>query len=154
MNKVISFVKKFSFRQVTTVLLVVLTVFVIQSFGYGSALQAQANNTVESSEGIYYKGTPDGNSITNQGENLVEKGKSKVKEGARNLGKQLNSGKLDVETPEGRYYKATPEHAANNRTGGVIDNVQQTAQNIKEKLNLDEPLPKSTKDFLNLDKDR
>jgi hypothetical protein len=61
-----------------------------------------------------------------------------------------------VKTPEGTYYKGTPDTnidqnlaknekqmAENAKTG-----LKGAVENIKEKLNLDEPVPQSTKDFL------
>lgn len=58
-----------------------------------------------------------------------------------------------VKTPEGIYYKGTPDsNDAKVKADGQIDNVQnnlkKAVDNIREKLNLDEPVPQSTKDFL------
>ncbi|MBD2296639.1 hypothetical protein H6G06_24940 [Anabaena sphaerica FACHB-251] len=56
-----------------------------------------------------------------------------------------------VTTPEGVYYKGTPDRGAI-RNDQQLDNAQRklkgTADNIKEKLNLDEPIPESTREFL------
>jgi hypothetical protein len=57
-----------------------------------------------------------------------------------------------VTTPEGIYYKGTPNNNAPIRNNQQVDNAQKnlkgTAENVKEKLNLDEPIPKGTKEFL------
>ncbi|WP_414550482.1 hypothetical protein [Anabaena sp. CCY 0017] len=57
-----------------------------------------------------------------------------------------------VKTPEGIYYKGTPDYNAPIRNDRQIDNAQknlkETAENVREKLNLDEPTPRATKEFL------
>lgn len=56
-----------------------------------------------------------------------------------------------VTTPEGTYYKGTPDQEAI-RNEQPLENtqrqLQETADNIREKLNLDEPIPESTRQFL------
>ncbi|MBE9058082.1 hypothetical protein [Sphaerospermopsis sp. LEGE 08334] len=56
-----------------------------------------------------------------------------------------------VITPEGTYYKGTPDQEAI-RNEQPLENtqrqLQETADNIREKLNLDEPIPESTRQFL------
>ncbi|WP_071191823.1 hypothetical protein [Trichormus sp. NMC-1] len=56
-----------------------------------------------------------------------------------------------VKTPEGIYYKGTPD-TAKIRNDKPVENapkiLKETAENIKEKLNLDEPVPDATKEFL------
>jgi hypothetical protein len=56
-----------------------------------------------------------------------------------------------VKTPEGIYYKGVPNREEMGKEQPKEDSIQQkiqeTAENIKEKLNLDEPIPQSTKDF-------
>jgi len=87
------------------VLTVVFAAFIFigaQAFGYGNALQAFADDTVKSPQGIYYKGTP-------------------------------QASVLETETK--------PVDPAKNTLQSIVDNV-------REKLNLDEPLPESTKEFL------
>ncbi|MBR8833283.1 MAG: hypothetical protein DSM106950_04355 [Stigonema ocellatum SAG 48.90 = DSM 106950] len=151
MNKVISWLKNVRVRQIVTVFLAGLTVFVMQGFGYGNALQAQAD-TIKSSEGIYYKGVPNETDNINNDNNLVEKAKKNLKETADNVHENFVSDKA-VKTPEGVYYKATPDDTSNiNNDSNFFEqakqNLKETADNIKEKLNLDEPLPPSTKKFL------
>jgi translation initiation factor 2 alpha subunit (eIF-2alpha) len=148
MNKVISWLKNGVLRQIVTVVLVAVSVFVIQFFGTSNALQAQAD-TVKSSEGIYYKGTPDyqGNTKDND---LGEKVKQNLKETTDGIRENLK-------TPEGTYYKGRPDYSAkfsdadDTETGNILDkakqNLEKTAEDVKEKLNLDEPVPQSTKDF-------
>ncbi|MBW4558771.1 MAG: hypothetical protein KME59_23195 [Trichormus sp. ATA11-4-KO1] len=70
-----------------------------------------------------------------------------------NYGNDMLLAKADtVKTPEGIYYKGTPNNNAPIRTNQQVDNAQkslkETTDNIREKLNLDEPTPKATKDFL------
>jgi hypothetical protein len=106
MNRVISLVKNLRVRQILTVILAGMTFFVMQAFGYGHSIQALADNTVKTPEGIYYKGTPD----------------------------------ADIDRNVVRNGKEMTENAKTGLKGAV--------ENIKEKLNLDEPVPQSTKDFL------
>jgi hypothetical protein len=40
------------------------------------------------------------------------------------------------------------EQAQPDTGNGVIESIQDAAENVREKLNLDQPLPESTKDFL------
>ncbi|MGJ5672773.1 MAG: hypothetical protein ACR9NN_04015 [Nostochopsis sp.] len=115
MNRVISLVK--SLRPLLTVVLAGLTIFVMQAFG--NMLPAQADETVKSPYGYYYKGTPD--------ENVVNRDFDK---------------KIDLRNDETSI------------TDNARNNLKDTADNIREKLNLDEPLPQSTKDFLKSTKDK
>ncbi|MGH8001822.1 MAG: hypothetical protein ACREPR_20945 [Brasilonema sp.] len=152
-------------RQILTVFLVGLTFFVTQAFGYG-ALQAQANNTVTSPEGIYYKGTPEGSGRINNNDNisndnnLVEQARNNLKETADNVREKVNNvGESvsrnvgdTVKTPEGIYYKATPNGNNVSKGNKLSQNgknpLKEAADNVREKLNLDEELPRSTKQFL------
>lgn len=56
-----------------------------------------------------------------------------------------------VKTPEGVYYKGTPD-TGKIRNDKQVENapkkLKETAENIKERLNLDEPVPDATKEFL------
>ncbi|MBD2628814.1 hypothetical protein [Trichormus variabilis] len=56
-----------------------------------------------------------------------------------------------VKTPEGIYYKGTPD-TGKIRNDKQVENapkkLKETAENIKERLNLDEPVPDATKEFL------
>jgi hypothetical protein len=56
-----------------------------------------------------------------------------------------------IKTPEGIYYKGTPD-ASEIKNDQPIEQAQnkfqEAAENIKEKLNLNEPVPKATKKFL------
>jgi hypothetical protein len=209
-------------RQILTVFLVGLTFFVMQAFGYG-ALQAQAEETVESPLGVYYKGTPSeetrsGTSGIQNDNKLVENARRNLKENADNVRSNLNQrvdntreslssgnnvesplgiyykgtpsntsnnqndnnlveratktlkdaasnlqGALPenaVTTPEGKYYKATPDidNQINNDNNNILEqaraSLKETAENVREKLNLDEPLPRSTKEFLRSTEER
>jgi len=69
-----------------------------------------------------------------------------------------------VVSPEGVYYHGTPDESINkdinnNYDGnGVVESaknsLKETADNVREKLNLDEPLPRSTKKFLKSTEER
>lgn len=151
------------------VLTVVFAAFIFigaQAFGYGNALQAFANDTVESPIGIYYKGTPD-ESAPNKTNTTVESGKSKLKSTADNLRgtakDAVHSTKKGIDdaakstgdtvkSPLGTYYKGTPHSSLVETDTKSVDTgknpLQKIADNVREKLNLDEPLPESTKEFL------
>lgn len=153
-------------RKILTVFLAGLTFFVMQAFGYG-ALQAQANETVTSPEGIYYKGTPEGTGKINNNDNirndnnLFDQAKQNLKETAENVREKVNNvGESvsrnvgnSVKTPEGVYYKATPDND-NFSTGNKLSQnggqnpLKEAAENVREKLNLDEEPPRATKEFL------
>ncbi|AFY44716.1 hypothetical protein [Nostoc sp. PCC 7107] len=65
----------------------------------------------------------------------------------------------DVKTPEGTYYKGVPEGLNNNiQNDNQVRNAQSklkgAADNIREKLNLDEDTPRATKEFLKDAKNR
>ncbi|MFS0519986.1 hypothetical protein ACEYW6_35570 [Nostoc sp. UIC 10607] len=64
----------------------------------------------------------------------------------------------DVITPEGTYYKGVPDRQGEIRKDTQIRNTQnplkQAADNIREKLNLDEETPRATKEFLNSTKNK
>ncbi len=67
-------------------------------------------------------------------------------------GNTLAVAHADVKTPEGIYYKGTPDGNDDSiRNNGQVRNAQSnlkgTVENVKEKLNLDEPVPQSTKRF-------
>ncbi|KAB8332378.1 hypothetical protein SD80_017345 [Scytonema tolypothrichoides VB-61278] len=154
-------------RRILTVFLVGLTFFVTQAFGY-SALQAQANETVTSPEGVYYKGTPDGfgkihnnDNIRNDSNNLFEQAKQNLKDTADNVREKVNDVGESVsrnvgdslKTPEANNYNATPDKN-NFSTGNKLSQnsgqnpLKEAAQNVREKLNLDEEPPRATKEFL------
>ncbi|WP_414544612.1 hypothetical protein [Nostoc sp. CCY0012] len=67
-------------------------------------------------------------------------------------GNTIAVAQADTVTPEGVYYKGTPDGNASIRNDQQVQNAQSglknTADNIREKLNLDEPVPQSTKEFL------
>lgn len=166
-------------RQILTVVLVASTFFVIQAFGHGT-LQAQADQTVTSPQGIYYKAVPgeasnvnstdklrtiDNNNTGNtdnirNDNNLIENAKKGLKETADNVRDSVSRNVNDtarnigdnVTTPEGTYYKSTPNagnYSNNDRYSQHSGNpLKDAAENIREKLNLDEELPRSTKEFL------
>ncbi len=69
-----------------------------------------------------------------------------------NYGKSIPLAQADtVKTPEGIYYKGTPdtERVRNNQQlENAQERLKETTENVREKLNLDEPIPDSTKEFL------
>jgi hypothetical protein len=55
-----------------------------------------------------------------------------------------------VKTPEGIYYKGTPDNRAirnDNQVENAQKKLKETTENVREKLNLDESTPESTKEF-------
>ncbi|MBD2597137.1 hypothetical protein H6G74_22825 [Nostoc spongiaeforme FACHB-130] len=71
----------------------------------------------------------------------------------------VNVAQADVITPEGIYYKGVPEGQNNgvqydNQVRNAQSKLKGTADNIREKLNLDEDTPRATKEFLKDAKDR
>lgn len=116
-----------------------------------------SSESVESPLGIYYKGEPDGTGNINNGNNLLEKARKNVKETADDVRQKLNEGVFrssadTVITPEGAYYKAVPDNTVNTSNKNMFEkaaeSLKETAETVKEKLNLDEPVPESTKEFL------
>ncbi|NJR15939.1 MAG: hypothetical protein HC785_09595 [Calothrix sp. CSU_2_0] len=70
-----------------------------------------------------------------------------------------------VTSPEGIYYKGTPDESINKNINNNADSnnklgenakssLKEAADNVREKLNLDEPLPRSTKEFLKSTEER
>jgi hypothetical protein len=133
----------------------------------------QLGETVTSPEGIYYKGTPDERANINNNDNiqndnqLVENARRNLKqtadsvrksvsqtvnETARNIGETAQNIGSPVTTPEGNYYKAKPNKTNINNNNNLARDtgnpLKDTVENVREKLNLDEPLPRSTKEFL------
>ncbi|MBW4593563.1 MAG: hypothetical protein KME46_11735 [Brasilonema angustatum HA4187-MV1] len=140
-------------RKILTVFLVGLTFFVTQAFGYG-ALQAQANDTVSSPQGVYYKGTPEGaGRINHNDNNVVDKTKQNLKETADNVREKVNKVGDAVKTPEATHYNATPDEDNFSKGNKLSQNsgsnpLKGAAENIREKLNLDQEPPRATKEFL------
>jgi hypothetical protein len=63
----------------------------------------------------------------------------------------VNVAQADVKTPEGTYYKGIPDGQGEIRNDFQTSNTQNplksAAENIREKLNLDEKTPRATKEF-------
>ncbi|MEI2583694.1 hypothetical protein [Scytonema sp. PRP1] len=154
-------------RQILTVFLVGLTFFVMQALGYGNSLIAQAEETVQSPVGIYYKGTPSdtssdkssGTSNIQNDNKLVEKARKNLKETADNVREKVSnigesvsgssSGSSDgtVKSPVGIYYKGTPSDTSSDTSNIQDDNnliekatkkVKETADNLRASVDLDE----------------
>jgi hypothetical protein len=67
-------------------------------------------------------------------------------------GNTIAVAQADVKTPEGIYYKGTPDSTNDSiRNDRQVKNAQSNLKgavdNVREKLNLDEPIPQSTKRF-------
>ncbi len=56
---------------------------------------------------------------------------------------QANRSNSDI-----NIYSQPSENKAREAGGGLIESIKDTAETVKEKLNLDEPLPPSTKTFI------
>lgn len=86
MNRIFSWLQNVILRQIVLLCLVVLVFFTNQSFNHSNAILLA--ETVTTSAGIYYKGTPD---------NQIEKAKNKLDEAAEIVREKLN---LDEQPPE------------------------------------------------------
>ncbi len=86
MNRIFSWLQNVILRQIVLLCLVVLVFFTNQSFNHSNAILLA--ETVTTSEGIYYKGTPD---------NQIEKAKNKLDKAAEIVREKLN---LDEQPPE------------------------------------------------------
>jgi hypothetical protein len=60
----------------------------------------------------------------------------------------------DVKTPEGTYYKGIPDELNNPQVENTGKRLKSAADTIREKLNLDEETPRSTKEFLKSTKNK
>jgi hypothetical protein len=92
MNKVIYWIQNFLLRQVLIICLIGATFFVGQCFIYSNAIIAHAD--VQTPEGIYYKGTPDNQGISN--DTQIRNAQDKLKSTVDNVREKLN---LNEETP-------------------------------------------------------
>lgn len=171
MKNITSFFQTLLLRQVLTIFLVAFTFLTAPIFTNSIVANAE---TVASPEGVYYKGTPDGLRKNDQNNNKsVFDASEATKNNPQNRVEQRreNSSGENVLTPEGAYYKGTPDDSIHNRLNNqndksVFDASQATRNNpqnkvaksenpieeaietVREKLNLDEKLPRSTKEFL------
>ncbi|MBW4569601.1 MAG: hypothetical protein KME31_16710 [Tolypothrix carrinoi HA7290-LM1] len=59
-----------------------------------------------------------------------------------------------AKTPEAKYYNAQPTEKDKQLVDNAKNNLKGIGENVREKLNLDEPLPQSTKEFLNSTKEK
>ncbi|MDM9383261.1 hypothetical protein QUB80_21455 [Chlorogloeopsis sp. ULAP01] len=160
MNKFISVIKNLCLHKILMMLVVALSVLLMQAFG--NTAQAFADETVKSPYGYYYKGTPDENistqnrNILNQDRNAFNQDRNANRYNNQQLERterysqgSFNKSGETVKSPYGYYYKGTPDENVSNQ---VVDsakrNLKDTAGNVREKLNLDEPVPEATKDFI------
>ncbi|NEU74205.1 hypothetical protein PI95_016965 [Hassallia byssoidea VB512170] len=59
-----------------------------------------------------------------------------------------------AKTPEAKYYNAQPTEKDKQLVDNAKNNLKDIGENVREKLNLDEPLPESTKEFLDSIKEK
>ncbi|MBD2446509.1 hypothetical protein H6G76_04910 [Nostoc sp. FACHB-152] len=110
-----------SLRKIMVVFLVGFMFLLGQAFSFVNVAQAD----VTTPEGIYYKGTPEGQNSGIQNDNQVRNAQSKLKGAADNIRGKLN---LDEDTP-----RATKEflNDAKNRVGDTISG-NQSSQGSRE----------------------
>lgn len=66
----------------------------------------------------------------------------------------INVAQADVKTPEGTYYKGIPDGQDDAQLKNTGNKLKSAADNIRQKLNLDEDTPRATKDFLKSTKNK
>ncbi|MCC5647189.1 hypothetical protein LC607_30625 [Nostoc sp. CHAB 5824] len=66
----------------------------------------------------------------------------------------INVAQADVKTPEGTYYKGIPDEQNDAQFENTGNKLKSAADNIRQKLNLDEDTPRSTKEFLKSTKNK
>ena len=121
MNRVISLLQKMRLRQIVTIFLVVLTFLVSTAFDiHGNQLQAQAEPVTP--EATNYK--------TDSGDDQISIKQERIKENAEKSAKLL--------AEEGKEVK-------NKAVESTQDSGKNLFDNIREKLNLDEPIDPGTK---------
>ncbi len=121
MNQIISFIQKIRLRQIVTTALVVLTFIVSTAFDkYGNELQAKAESVTPEAKSYQVDRTDSQIKID------AENAKQKTQEAAQNL----------AETT-----KQTAKDAKNNTQAAG----KNFFDNVREKLNLDEPIDPGTK---------
>ncbi|WP_315789297.1 hypothetical protein [Fischerella sp. JS2] len=177
MKKLLSVAKSLRLRQIMTVFLAGLSIFVMQAFS--NILPAQADETVKSPYGYYYKGTPDENvvnrdfdqnqNLMNQEKSMAENAKRNLKNTAENVREKLNFDEVQpkstknfsnfsnqsgetVKSPYGYYYKGTPdENVANgnfDQNRNLMNNEKSMAENAKRNL---KNTAENVREKLNLD---
>lgn len=120
-NRVISWLQSIRLRQILTVFLVVLTFVVSTAFDkYGNELQAQAEPVTPEATG--YQVDRANSQLRSDAENVKENAQNSAKDLARDT-----------------------KQAAKNAKDSTQDTGKNLFQNIKEKLNLDEPIDPGTK---------
>ena len=121
MNRVISLLQKMRLRKIVTIFLVVLTFLVSTAFDvHGNRLQAQAEPVTP--EATKYK--------TDSGDDQISIKQERIKENAEKSAKLL--------ADEGKQVK-------NQAVESTQDSGKNLFDNIREKLNLDEPIDPGTK---------
>lgn len=121
MNRVISLLQKMRLRQIVTIFLVVLTFLVSTAFDvHGNQLQAQAEPVTP--EATKYQ--------TDSGDDQISIKQERIKENAEKSAKLL--------ADEGKQVK-------NQAVESTQDSGKNLFDNIREKLNLDEPIDPGTK---------
>jgi hypothetical protein len=146
MKNVISFFQTLLLRQVFTIFLVTFTFIAAPVFS-NSMLVANAE-TVLSPEGVYYKGTPDGSlrkSDENNNKSVFDASEA-TKNNPQNRVDERRGNSLgeNIVSPE----EATKNNSQNRVQEKSENPIQEAIETVREKLNLDEDLPRSTKEFL------
>jgi preprotein translocase subunit SecF len=134
MNQIISWLQKVTVHVIITTLIVVIPFFISGMLGYGNAFQAHAKMTTE-----YNSAEVKGAEVVNTAN--PQDVKENAQQAAEATRQQTREGK------EARAQNAAAPKARNARES-TQDTDKNLAENIREKLNLDEPLPPSTKKFL------
>lgn len=92
-----------------------------------------------------------GDNVRGAAKDFANSTKKGINDAAKSTGETVIS-------PTGIYYKGTPEEAkSGNKASNSTDSknpLKSFAENVKEKLNLDEPVPESTKEFLDSTEER
>lgn len=120
-------------------------------------LRGNAKDAVNSAEkGLEKEDTFDTakNKLKSTADNLRGTANDAVNSTNKGIEDAAKSSGETVKSPTGIYYKGTP-HASlppletDTKSVDTKNPLQSIADNVREKLNLDEPIPESTKEFLN-----
>ena len=137
MNQVISWLQNVLVRVVLTLSLVGVAFLASAALGYGNSFQAQADPLTP--EATQYQVASDSSPFQAE----QDRGKENFQNSANELFKQNKRPQAPSETT--KEIGETLTKPAKN-TKGTLEGV---AENIKEKLNLDQPIYPGTKEFLN-----
>ncbi len=178
MNRVISWFQSSLLRQVLTVFFVGFVFFAAPVFNSNTLVASAENTVKSPEGVYYKGTPDDSihngiNGQANQNRSVFDASDAtKVQNGEKSLNSstQNSSSSGTVTTPEGAYYKATPDDSIHNGINGQANKnrsvfdasdatknqggeksenpLKEAIDTVREKLNLDEELPRSTKEFL------